>query len=167
MSLSPLAVGSRSCTLTLLQSLQENGFALNEGFAHFISARAVQSQTPSACTYTYYKEFREDDGGTSKPPVAKPCVAQIKWAFNHCAVAGNTVEWDWLNFFWAINTDGSSAISIDQIGTMYRTWCGSGNCTTQTVNFANLSSTTVVNTLPNSAMRTLFINSGPAFGVNY
>lgn len=154
-----------------LQSLQDNGFALNEGFAHFISARAVQTQSPSTCKYVYYKEFREDDAGADgnyvvSPPVTKTCVGGVKWAVNHCASAGNTVEWDWLNFFWGVNTDASHAISIDEIGAMYRKACSNANCTNQFLSYDALTTTPVLGELSDALKRSLFLDSGNTYGTN-
>jgi len=77
----------------------------------------------------YYKEFREDNAMIDHPPVAKPCIGAQTWENNHGPLAGSTIEWDWLNFYWRVNNDGTSPISMDDFGNVYRQAC-SGNTST-------------------------------------
>ncbi|MBK6696499.1 MAG: hypothetical protein IPG50_30555 [Myxococcales bacterium] len=107
--------------------------AQDEGFAHFIAARAWNDLSANK-VFVYYKQsYRAADplgvGGLESPPAARYCGDGLKWEETNCAPTLSSdlgVEWDWLNFFVGTAT-GVDAITPTQIGAVYRRACG-GNC---------------------------------------
>jgi hypothetical protein len=152
-----------------LQSLVGNGFAVNEGFAHFFSASVVNAPTLSSCTFMYYKEFRNDDSTITKPPMPKSCVGAVQWETNHCGQSANTIEWDWMNFWWRINNDTTSPISIDDIAAVYKQSCGGVNCwktpAPPAQSFSSLNSAAAV--VLSVSQQTSFSQNGINYGINY
>ncbi|MBK6694308.1 MAG: hypothetical protein IPG50_19185 [Myxococcales bacterium] len=96
-----------------LTSKEEHSAAQGEGYGHFTASRLWNdlSQSTGGCTFVYYKEAINDLGGgntsTDPIPVARSCDGPVKWLDNKCGGAdggaGSGVEWDWLNFFVAVN----------------------------------------------------------------
>lgn len=124
-----------------LQSLVGNGFALNEGFAHFFAAQVFQAAVSSQCIFAYYKEFREDSLVIDSPPVLKHCDAPVTWETSHCGLANSTLEWDWLNALWNVRTDAQTPYSMDDLGSVWREACTGNpntNCNGQTLTAALL-----------------------------
>ena len=88
----------------------------------------------ASCVFTYYKPFRDDDGGVTFPPLTKSCKNSVgqnpKWMVNHCDTTGQGVEWDWLLFFYAINTgSGADRTTGTDLSNIWRTACTGGTST--------------------------------------
>jgi hypothetical protein len=79
---------SRSSNAThCLQSIEKTGAAQREGFAHFFASRVWNEQDGGACTFPYYKEFLETEGGVAvSPPVPIDCAGVRKWRNNYCSM---------------------------------------------------------------------------------
>lgn len=110
-----------------LQSIERSWSAQNEGFAHFIAAKAWNRQDTGECTFVYYKEHLEPGALPELPPVAIDCADPVKWRLSHCPMSTSgdmSTERDWLAFFWALNTQGASEGStLDDIFLIYRHAC--------------------------------------------
>ncbi len=108
-----------------LQSANGNGFATNEGFAHFFAAQALQPLSHSSCNFGYYKEFLEDDSSVDLPPVTKSCASQVKWGWSYsCTDSNSAVEWDWLGGLWSVRTDPTAPYSMDDFFAVREAACG-------------------------------------------
>lgn len=111
-----------------MNSREHTGAAQIEGWAHFVAARLFNTSTQSNCSYVYYKEFLEEGGGgfltVSAPPVAVNCYEQRRWMENYCLASSRGTEWDWMNFYWKVNTTGGTAKStVTQLHEIYRKAC--------------------------------------------
>ncbi|NUO49453.1 MAG: hypothetical protein HOV80_11410 [Polyangiaceae bacterium] len=119
--------------LHCMQSSERTSAANVEGFGHFFAAKLWNDPTESDCEYNYYKEFRNDDGSKTFPPMELDCRSPAKWRNNHCFNAERGTEYDWMQFFWSLNTVGANKISLNEIGLIHQTACG-GYCTEGGVN---------------------------------
>lgn len=116
-----------------LQSREYEGFAINEGFAHFIAARTFNDPTQLDCIFAYYKSFVVQSGGVPNypiplpPPVPVTCTGIVKWIDNHCPAApgvhdelGN--EWDWMTFFYD-ETNHAGGFTLQELYQSFRLAC--------------------------------------------
>lgn len=110
-----------------LQSRQQLGAVQNEAYGHYIAANTWNNTAAPACTFVYYKTFREDSGQLVQPPVAKDCRVQARWMENHCTANNRGVEWDWLNFFRSSGVSGTP-IPLSDLKAVYRRACGGTAC---------------------------------------
>ncbi len=117
-------------TLHSLQSVELVSIAVNEGFAHHVANRLMNNWWNPNPILNYYKEIRFpwQAPGTppTSPPIALPAVAYARWHKDICSDTGGGVagvEWDWMNFFWAVN-DMESWSTIQQLGNILRRACG-------------------------------------------
>ncbi|MCC6213812.1 MAG: hypothetical protein IT376_03015 [Polyangiaceae bacterium] len=114
--------------LHCLQSREQTGAAQIEGWAHFVAARLFNNKSESNCTYVYYKEFLESGDefpAILPPPLGRSCWNPIRWMESYCVANNRGVEWDWLNFYWKVNsTGGTATISVSQLYDIYRRACG-------------------------------------------
>lgn len=118
--------------LHCLQSLELPGAAELEGFAQFFASKVWNRGLENNCTYVYYKNF--DDTAclpgvedcapstanpglfTNKPPIPVACNVAVRWRNTHCVDSSSSVdvlqygtEYDWMEFFYAINNARDSA----------------------------------------------------------
>jgi hypothetical protein len=105
-----------------LQSKEYIGTAAVEGYAHFISSMTFNYQSASNCSFTYYKNQREN-GVITVAPFAVSCIQNVRWMDTHCD-PGNAnlgTERDWLVFLWNLWTYGDSAshFSSAEVGNIY------------------------------------------------
>jgi hypothetical protein len=150
-----------------LQSRQNNGATESESFAHYVAANTWNGSS-GACTFVYYKNFREDTGSITKPPFAKSCSAQTKWLENHCVAPSRGVEWDWLNFFRGAGASGA-IVPIADVHGIFRQACG-GTCTSSVEpSFTDLQNAALAYYGGNSfdARYLAFKTGGTNFGVNH
>ena len=150
-----------------LQSRQKMGATESESFAHYVAANTWNGSS-GACTFVYYKNFREDGGAISKPPFAKSCSAQTKWLENHCVAPSRGVEWDWLNFFRGAGVSGA-IVPIADVHGIFRQACG-GTCTSSIEpSFTDLQNAALAyyGGNPFDARYLAFKTGGTNFGVNH
>ena len=96
----------RGNDLHCLQSIEPLATAASEGFAHFYATRVWNDFSAAAPIFQYYKEFREPDGAILPPSEKIVNVRQppIHWADTYCPTVGGATEYDFLGFFYSINT---------------------------------------------------------------
>ncbi|MFC1643165.1 hypothetical protein ACFL5O_10865, partial [Myxococcota bacterium] len=115
----------RDQQLHCLQSLEEPNAAQMEGFAYYFAAKAMNADVEPDCTFVYAKPFADtackpgaascaQDPETglwvSEPPVPLSCKEAVRWRNTHCINANSSpdvlsrgTEYDWMEFFYAIN----------------------------------------------------------------
>jgi hypothetical protein len=150
-----------------LQSRQRLAASETESFAHYVAANTWNGSS-GACTFVYYKNFRNDDATITKPPLAKSCSAQTRWLENHCVLASRGVEWDWLNFFRGAGVS-AAPIPVGDVHAIFRQACG-GRCDgSQEPSFASLQSAalTYYGGNPFDSRFLAFQSAGTSFGVNH
>ncbi len=131
-----------------LQSLEHDEDAQLEGFAQFFAAKAWNRQDEDDCQFNYYKEFLnpvclpgaekcEPFGGRTRvlPPVPVSCRQPAKWRNRNCAVPKFATEFDWMGFYWSVNTGGDtgSRLLMDDVHKLYRQACGTNGCSSGNV----------------------------------
>ena len=147
-----------------LQSKNSLGIATNEGFAHYFASRVWNYDTPSSCTFVYYKNFKE--GSTLlRPPLARSCSAPVKWLLNNCAEGNRGVEWDWMNFQRAIAVSGAPTSMTDLLD-IYKRACGGSSCEGVERNFQRLALAADLKFAYDSRAFE-FREKGDAYGVDY
>jgi hypothetical protein len=122
--------------LDCLQSREIMSAANAEGFGHFMAARIWNDAAQSDCSFNYYKEFREP-GGDKQPPYKVNCKTAVKWRDNKCFNALRGTEYDWLQFYWNVNTVGVNKVPLDDISEFHTAACG-GDCTSTFVDWLSL-----------------------------
>jgi len=154
--------------LHCLQSRETMTAGNAEGFAHFMGARIWNISTQSDCTYNYYKEFMEPGGVVKQPPYKVNCKAATKWRDNYCFSGSRGTEYDWLQFFWNLNTVSANKLPLGDIGAIHLGSCG-GNCETLNMGVDWLSLRTAAENHYGGALQPkalYFTNTGDAFGVD-
>jgi hypothetical protein len=148
--------------LHCLQSRHEVWAAQNEGWGSFFAATNLNTNVDNNCTFAYYKEFRNDDGTVTSPPMAKSCFNQTRWMETHCNSSTRGTEWDWMNFYWRLNNkDGYSFADFTSVYTM----ACAGSCDGKPVTWPplNFSAGSVFGV--GSAKAVAWTNQGTNFGV--
>jgi hypothetical protein len=125
-----------------LQSLERNGTSQVEGFAQFYASKTWNLPDEGECRFNYYKEFLDTQckPGTkecdnfnghvrSRPPVPVSCKQPAKWRNRHCPTVNSdfATEFDWLGFFFNLNTSGPNKVSMQRLYDVYHSACG-GAC---------------------------------------
>jgi hypothetical protein len=126
-----------------LQSLEADEDAQLEGFAQFFAAKAWNRQNEDDCQFNYYKEFLnpvclsgaeqcEPFGGLvrARPPAPVTCRQPARWRNRNCAVPKFATEFDWMGFYWSVNTvgDSGSRLRMDDLHRVYRQACRLDGC---------------------------------------
>ena len=110
--------------LHCLQSSELATSANVEGFAHFIANRIWNDASGNDCTYNYYKEFNVTQNGyVESPPYQVDCRNAVRWRDNKCFKAIRGTEYDWMQFFWNVNTVGANKSSLDDIKDIHLEAC--------------------------------------------
>ena len=134
-----------------LHSREFTGMAQSEGMAHFGVARGMNADSTLVSTFVYYKnvmKWNSSHGGTLYWPLPLPIPPyvpyfedpfavdlsasdNVQWVDYECDPTGDDFEhygseWDWLEFFWNLHTDGGSSVKfgVDQINSI---WSGVSN----------------------------------------
>lgn len=94
-----------------------------------MAARAWNDASQNDCSFNYYKEFYLGPNNVVGPPYQIDCRNAVLWRDNNCFKADRGTEYDWLQFFWNLNTVGSDKLSFDDIEAVFDTACG-GTCST-------------------------------------
>ncbi|MBL9027190.1 MAG: hypothetical protein JNL21_33655, partial [Myxococcales bacterium] len=124
--------------LHCLQSSEQATAANVEGFAHFIANRIWNDAAGNDCSYNYYKEFNVTQNGyIESPPYQVDCRNAVRWRDNKCFKALRGTEYDWMQFFWNVNTVGSNKLSLDDIQDIHLEACN-GSCTSVNVSWSLL-----------------------------
>jgi len=126
--------------LHCLQSQERTSDADAEGFAHFMAAKIWNDETGSDCTFNYYKEFREGDPTSTvkQPPYKVSCRNAVQWRDNRCFNSTRGTEYDWMQFFWNLNTVSANKLSMGDIEAIHENACGGPDCTLVFVTWATL-----------------------------
>ena len=100
--------------LHCLQSQEVYAAGSKEGFAHFYATLMWNDPSASSPRFQYYKAFREPSNTVTPAGSKVVNVRQnppLKWSDTHCAstAAGRSTEYDFLGFYWSINTAAPSA----------------------------------------------------------
>jgi hypothetical protein len=136
-----------------------------EGWGQYFAATNLNNGGDSNCTFAYYKEFRNDNGTVTAPPMAKSCFSQVKWMANHCAASNRGTEWDWMNHYWRVaNKDG---YSFTDFKNLYRTACGGGSCTGVQVTWFATAAAAVATFGQNTPKATAWSSQSNNFGGNF
>jgi hypothetical protein len=114
--------------LHCLQSRETMTATDAEGFGHFIAARIWNNANDGDCSFNYYKEFRELGGVVKLPPHKVDCQAATRWRDNQCFASDRGTEYDWLQFFWNLNTVGVNKIGLSAIGQFHINACNGYFC---------------------------------------
>jgi hypothetical protein len=122
---------SGSNALHCLQSFERTSSAIVEGYAQFFAAR-VWNNADSTCVFRYYKQFRNDNGTVTQPPVNTSCAVYSNWRDNHCYDDWISTELDWLQFLWNLHAVGSWKYSMGRIFDVFGDACN-GSCSNQNV----------------------------------
>lgn len=154
-----------------LQSIEHLGAAQNEGFAHFIAVDAMNLDWNENPIFVYYKHVEWAVNNVAPPPVAVHARTTWKWKESKCGsyAADAGVEIDWMNFYFAIHSAGTSGenFTSTEIDDTYAAACGT-SCSSTEIKWQNLN--TAVNSLyvtSAPARRLHWIAQGDAYGVNH
>ena len=122
-----------------LQSKEIQGFANNEGLAHFYAANLFNNTATTSCTFVYYKDSLQYNQNISTfAPIAPPQGYQCyytstpqKWFKTQCALLPTKkgVEYDWMTFLYEVHNKTSNALSFDDVRQMYEKACNNGTTT--------------------------------------
>ena len=121
-----------------LQSWESIRLGQSEGFCHFISTQFFNYRLDGDGVFGSYRNTRFPNTGNpsdiwSEPycnPTTKWCTAPwgvnadyaVRWMEHNCSGwTDSGVEWDWLNFFWKVWTEGPYRISISDIRDVWPT----------------------------------------------
>jgi FG-GAP-like repeat len=165
-------------SLHCLQSLETSSAAQVEGFAHFYASKAFNDLDESACVFTYYKQMQLPScpaGFTCtprgnlfviQPPFPVSCKDAVKWRNSHCGVPQFGIEWDWLTFYWNLNTSGPAKLAMPELYGVYRQACGGVSCNGHDTNWTTLENAaqTVFGARDPKALN--FIQQGNSHGVS-
>jgi hypothetical protein len=125
-----------------LQSREHLTTAQLEGFAQFAAAKAFNDPAQNDCSFAYYKEFRQPQGGGQwydiSPPMARGCRDNQTWMESYCSTSNRGVEWDWQIFYWNLNTVSTSKTTMPQFWAIYRSACGGSTCQNTEVSWTAL-----------------------------
>ncbi len=84
----------------------------------------VVSAAGNDCSYNYYKEFNVTQNGyVESPPYQVDCRNAVRWRDNKCFKAPRGTEYDWMQFFWNVNTVGANKSSLDDIKDIHLEAC--------------------------------------------
>lgn len=151
-----------------LQSQEGMGAGQSEGFAHFYAARILNKASEPDCRFVYYKEFLEPPSNQKKlPPYPVSCTQPVKWLETRCLAPNRAVEYDWMNFLYAINTAPSAATTLPDLYTIYLAACGGTGCESKNPTWAELQAAAVVHFGLGDPRATWFVDRGDAYGVNH
>lgn len=93
--------------------------------------------------FNYYKEVAVPVFGVLSPPVAVDCTGPVSIMETFCPDPGTGVEWDWLNFYWLLRSDGGSGssrrYSYADFEAVYKKACGGVACNQAGVNQVSFS----------------------------
>jgi hypothetical protein len=122
-----------------LQSLERDEDAQLEGFAHFFAAKVWNAQDQDDCWFNYYKELLDvacppgvedeqckpfDGLIRAAPPVPFSCKQPTKWRNRHCPLPQYATEFDWMGFYWSVNTSGDPGrLRMRDLFDVYRRAC--------------------------------------------
>lgn len=107
-------------TTHCLTSLQEQPFAINEAFGHFIAARTFNDARELDCSFAYYKTSVEG----LPPPQNVSCTGTPRWLETNCSAQqeyGGT-ELDWLTFYYDV-TRGTDALTLPYLAESFMRAC--------------------------------------------
>ncbi|MBI4705435.1 MAG: hypothetical protein HY744_30440 [Deltaproteobacteria bacterium] len=113
-----------------LQSAEFASTAQAEGFPHFVAARLFNDAAGPDCHFNYYKEFLDEDHVKHPPPYDVGCRNAVKWRDKQCFHAAMGTEYDWMQFYWNVNTVGSNTTSMKNLYAIYKSACG-GWCSSE------------------------------------
>jgi len=101
-----------------LQSSEDLGNAVNEGFAHFLAAKAFNENAEADCSFAYYKDYLDPNSlDELEPPVWVDCTDTVTHRNAFCGgLVRRGTEHDWMNFFWALHTDDDQSVDIGGLG---------------------------------------------------
>lgn len=97
-------------------SKEYNGKAANEGIAHYYAAVAFNNTTESSCGFYYYKTSVDWNLDATPDNLIASCesgpmtgVDSFDYLGDLCSgtLTNRAVEWDYLRFFWDLDTDQS------------------------------------------------------------
>jgi hypothetical protein len=125
-----------------LQSLERSGTSQIEGYAQFYASKTWNAPASPTCRFNYYKEFLADQclPGTKEctpfnthtnnlPPVPVGCKNPVKWRNDHCASNPDFgIEFDWMGFYFNLNTVGPSRLLLPTLYQVYEQACGGHAC---------------------------------------
>jgi hypothetical protein len=114
-----------------INSKERQGFAINEGFAHFLASRSFNNIAQSDCSFAYYKTMLQFSGSSPAiyaPPTPIACNGTIRWLDTRCPAAGGYDEqgneWDWMTFFYdASNPNIPGTITMQELYKSFRLAC--------------------------------------------
>ena len=136
-----------------------------EGWGQFFAATNLNNKSDTNCTLGYYKEFRNDDGSITNPPMAKSCFAQQRWMANHCAASSRGTEWDWMNHYWRVSAKDGYGFTDFQ--NLYKAACGGTSCSGKDVTWFATSAAAVATFGTNSAKAIAWSTQSNNFGINF
>ncbi len=168
----PNAPASCSCDhvsgsngLHCLQSYEHGSAAQIEGFAQFYASR-VWNNPGSGCLFHYYKQFRNDNGTVTVPPVDTSCGNYVNWRDEHCFGSWGGTEYDWMQFFWNLEAGTGTTVSMYELFDMYRGACTNDWCSGESVSWEELASSAAAEFGGGSAKYNAVIAAGDAAGVD-
>lgn len=98
-----------------LQSRHDYSTAHTEGFAQFVSARTMNEDAGSDCSFAYYKDVLFPDGTLTAPPVRVDCSTPQRWTATYCPLAGTSSEWDLMEFYRGLTTGSPDALTLAEL----------------------------------------------------
>lgn len=153
--------------LHCLQSGEQTSTGQVEGFAQFVAARAFNSPSQSDCRFNYYKEFLHPDQSVSLPPVNTDCKTAVQWRDSFCFYPNVGTEFDWMQFYWNLNTAAVNRIHMQELYAIYAAACPNGNCNGINVTWETLrAGAEAFYGSTNHPKYELFVNYGEQFAVD-
>ena len=153
-----------------LQSIENLGSAQNEGFGHFIAIDAMNLDWNDNPIFVYYKHVEWAVNNVAPPPVAVHARTTWKWKESKCGsyAADAGVEIDWMNFYSALHTVGTTGkFSYDDLKATYASACGSNGCSSAEIQYGNLLGRVTAIYGSNSAREIQWEVRGADYGVDH
>jgi hypothetical protein len=150
-----------------LQSREHIGPSQAEGFAQLYSSRLFNDPAGADCWFGYYKEFTDSSGAVHDPPYPVNCKQQVKWMENQCLASNRGVEYDWLEFYYDINTAPAAEKTIlPDLWQVYLGACGP-NCDGADPGWTQVKNSALAYYGGTSAKYSRVVASGNNFGVDH
>lgn len=149
--------------LHCLQSFELSSAAQVEGFGQFVASRIWNDPTGADCRFSYYKEFKDEDGNVIGPPFVTDCLEPVLWRDHHCFNLAAGTEYDWMQFYYRVTKPGSP-VSLDDVFAVYRDVCGEDTCEKERVAWSELE--TSADEVLSEAEVEAFLSNGELHGVN-
>lgn len=152
--------------LHCMQSKESISVAFVEGFAHYTAARMFND--PGLCSFSYYKEFLDESGTLTAPPVAMNCAEPVAWLEQYgCDKTDHGSEYDWLTFLWNVTAhENAHTVSAQTVLDLVDEQCSDlWSCSMVWMNWPELEQSVFYSPKLTNKQKDWFIDSAYEFGV--